>query len=149
MFKKIVLFYLKLLKNICRQYFLIQYFECPLQIITQSNRKFINLSIGTNMLLKRCSFVSVWFVLLHVQVWFELNPVVSECVPSCQRISRLLCVSSYMCRSPLCVCVCVLSEVTYRVKGDALDSGALLWQVCLSCICTSTTRPCLQQDVSL
>lgn len=38
------------------------------------------------------------------------------------------------------VCGCALGEVTCRVKGDALDSCALLWQVCWSCICMSTTR---------
>lgn len=47
----------------------------------------------------------------------------------------------------LCVCVYARSEVTYRVKGDALDSCALLWQVCWSFLCMSTARPCLQQDM--
>lgn len=108
------------------------------------------LTIGTNFKLEtRCAALPVFGVCAHVQAWCESNPVANVC-SGVSAQSASYCVFPHICAEvgSVCVCVCAL-EVTYRVKGDALDSCALLWQVCWSCICMSTTRPCLQQDVSL
>lgn len=78
----------------------------------------------------------------HLLFWGAM----CACLLQIESCWKRRCVFSYV--PTYTLCVCMLSEAAHRAKGDALDSCALLWQVCRSRICISTAVPCLRQDVS-